>query len=281
MHSRLTKVTVTTAAGAAAVLLAAGCGSGSGSSNHSSAGGMSPSQAITLAANQSKQVTSFASTLNMQLSGQVTGSISGTFQAQTKPSLALNVNMNTLKVAGHTLPGGMQELLAGNTLYIKMSVLSQELGKPWVEIPLSEMQKDTGIDFTQLFQQVETSDPLVETQMFTSAKNVREVGTQNIGGVETTHYTGSFAIAAGVAKLPADMHALVSREIQTLGMSQVHFNVWIDAQHVVRKIEVTEPGSKESATVSMQITGLGQQVKIAVPPKSETANLPASALKGF
>jgi hypothetical protein len=282
MLSRLTKITVTTTAGAAAVLLAAGCSSGSspGASN-SPGGGLSPIQAIALAASHSKQVTSFSSTLDMQMSGESAGTISGSFQEETKPSLLMNVNMSTLKLAGENIPGGMQEILTGSDLYMKMSILSQELGKPWVVVPLSALQHGTGINFNQLMQQVQTSDPLVQTQMFTSAKNAKAVGTQTVDGVPATHYTGSYSVSQGLAKLPASMRSTVSKQLQMTGISQVHFNAWIDGQHQVRKIEVTEPGSQETADITMQITGIGQQVNITIPAKGETATLPASDLKGL
>lgn len=282
MLSRLTKVTVTTAAGAAAVLLAAGCGSGSSSnSSHSSAAGLSPLRAITLAADQSKQVSSFSSTLNMQLSGTSAGTMSGTFQEQSKPSLLLDVNMSTLKLAGQNLPGGMQEILTSNDIYMKMSILSQELGKPWVVVPVSELQHGTGINFAQLMQQVESNDPLVQTQMFASAKDVKSLGTQTIDGVQTTHYTGTYSVAAGISKLPASMRSMVTKQLQSAGISQVRFNAWIDGQHQVRKVQVAEGGGAETINITMQITGIGQQVNIAIPAKSDTATLPASALKGM
>jgi hypothetical protein len=285
MLSRSTKVTITTAAGAAAVLLAAGCsnssGIGPGSAQHSSAGGLSPLQAITLAAEHSKQLTSFSSTLEMQLSGPSAGTITGTFEEQTKPSLLMHVNISTLKVSGQNLPGGMQEIMTGNDLYIKMSALTQELHKPWVVMPFSALQKGTGINFSQLVQQLQTNDPLVQTQMFTSAKNAKAVGTQTIDGVQTTHYTGSYTVAEGISRLPSSVRAMVTRQLQTAGISQVHFNAWIDDQHQVRKIEVTEGGTAETVNITMQVTGIGQQVNVTIPPKSETATLPASALKAF
>lgn len=281
MRSRLTKVSVSTAAGAAAVLLAAGCGTSSSPAAHSSSGGLSPIRAITLAADQARQVTSFSSTLNMKLSGASAGTISGTFEERTQPSLLLNLDMNDLNVSGQSLPGGMQEIMTSSNIYMKMSELSQEFGKPWVVVPFSALQKGTGLDFSQIVQQAESNDPLVQTQMFTSAKDAHVVGTQTIGGVATTHYAGTYSVATGIAKLPASLRALVTKQLKTLGITRVSFNAWIDGQHQVRKIQVNEPGTAESVAVTMQITGIGQQVNITLPAKSQVANLPASALKGM
>jgi hypothetical protein len=281
MRSRLTKITVTTAAGTAAVLLAAGCSTSSSPGSHSSSGGLSPIQAITLAANQARQVSSFSSTLDMKLSGTSAGTISGTFTERTQPSLLLSLDMSTLNVSGQNLPGGMQEIMTGSDIYMKMSMLSQEFGKPWVVVPFSELQKGTGVDFSQIVQQAESNDPLVQTQMFTSAKDAHVVGTQTVGGVATTHYAGTYSVAAGIAKLPSSLRAMVTKQLKTLGITRVSFNAWIDGQHQVRKIQVTEPGSAEAVAITMQVTGIGQQVNIALPAKSQVANLPAKALKGM
>lgn len=285
MLHRLTKLAVT-AAGGAAVLLAAGCGGGSnpifgsGSSHHSS-GALSPIQAINLAAYQAKQATSFSSTLDMQTSGQAAATVSGTMAISTKPSLLMNLDMSTVSVAGQSLAGGMQEIMTGQDLYLKMPELQAELHKPWIVMPLSSLSKGTGLDFSQLIQQAEDNDPLVQTQMFTTAKNAKAVGTQVIDGVETTHYTGSYAVSAGVAKLPSDMRATVTKQLQALGISQVNFNAWIDAQHQVRKISVTEPGGKEQVSITMQITSIGQPVNVTPPPASQVTTIPSSDLSGL
>jgi hypothetical protein len=266
---------------AAAVLLAAGCGTSSSPTSHSSSGGLSPMQAITLAANQARQVTSFSSTLDMKLSGTRAGTIAGTFEERTQPSQLVSLDMNTLNVSGRNLPGGMQEVMTGSDIYMKMSLLSQEFGKPWVLVPYSALQKGTGINFGRIVQQAESNDPLVQTQMFTSAKDAHVVGTQTVDGVATTHYAGTYPVAAGIAKLPASLRTMVTNQVRTLGIAQVSFNAWIDAQHQIRKIQVAEPGRAESVAVTMQVTGIGQQVNIALPAKSEVANLPATALKGI
>jgi hypothetical protein len=280
MRSLLTKVSVAAAAGAA-VVLAAGCGNSSSPGHHSSAAALSPLQVITLAADQSKQVTSFSSTLNMQMAGLSWDTITGTMEEQSQPSLLVNVNMSTLNIGGQNLPGGLQEIVTGQAVYMKMAALSQQLGKPWIVIPFSELKNGIGAEFSSLAQQAETSDPLVQTQMFTSAKDVRAVGTQVVGGVETTHYTGTYSASAGITKLPASLRALATTQLQTAGITQVHFDVWIDAQHQVRQITVTEQGKTEHTAITMQVTGTGQQVKVAIPPASQTATLPASALKNL
>jgi len=277
MPSRPNKVIVTCAAGTAAVLLAAGCGGGD---MHQAAQALSARQEITLAANQAKQVNSFGSTLTVTMSGTVSGTIAGTMHIRTRPSRLADADFSTFDVGSQSLPGGMHEIVTDRSIYLKMALLSQQLHKPWVKISFSQLQQGTGFDFSQLTQQVQSNNPLVQTQMLAAAKDVRAVGTQIIDGVSTSHYTGSYPISAGLAKLPASDRAVAQKGLRTLGIKTVRFNAWIDGQHQTRKIVVTETGSVESLRVTMQVTSINQPVSVALPPASQVATIPASALHG-
>jgi LppX_LprAFG lipoprotein len=277
MLSRPNKVIVTCAAGAAAVLLAAGCGSGG---THPAARALSPQQAITLAANQAKQVNSFGVRMSITMSGTASVTMSGTAHVRIRPSLLADADFSKIDAAGQSLPGGMHEILTHRSIYLKMAPLSQQLHKPWAKISFSELQQGTGVNLSQLTQQVQNSNPLMQTQMLAAAKDVRAVGKQTIDGISTTHYTGTYSLSAGLAKLPASQRAVAQKGLQTLGVKNVRFNVWIDGQHQTRKIVVSETGSMENMTMTMQVTGINQPVSVTPPPASQVATIPASALHG-
>jgi glycyl-tRNA synthetase alpha subunit len=76
------------------------------------------------------------------------------------------------------------------------------------------------------------------------------------------------------------VRAVAQKGLWTLGVKTVHFNVWIDGQHLTRKIVVTETGSVETAKVTMQVTSINQPVSVTLPPASQVAAIPASALPG-
>src|SRR5487761_1707641 len=214
------------------------------------------------------------------MSGLASGTLSGTMQIRTRPSLLAEVDMSTFSIAGHSLSGGMQEILTNRAIYMKMALLSQQLHKPWAEIPFATLQRGTGVNLGQLIQQVQSNNPLVQTQMLASAKNVRAVGTQTIDGVKTTRYTGSYTVAAGIAKLPSSLRATERKGLAALGIKVVDFNAWIDAQHQMRKIVVAENGSTERMTVTLQVTSINRPVSVTIPPASQVATIPASALRG-
>ena len=160
MPSRPNKVIVTCAAGAAAVLLAAGCGSGG---THPAAQSLSPRQSIALAANQAKQVNSFGVRMSATMSGTASVSMSGTARVRIRPSLLADADFSKIDAAGQSLPGGMHEILTDRSIYLKMAPLSQQLHKPWAKISFSELQQGTGVNLSQLTQQVQDSNPLMQT----------------------------------------------------------------------------------------------------------------------
>jgi hypothetical protein len=62
-----------------------------------------------------------------------------------------------------------------------------------------------------------------------------------------------------------------------LGPSET-FKIWLDNQQQVRKLITSDRGSQEQATSTIQVTSINQPVSVALPPASQTATVPASAL---
>lgn len=269
-----------TTAGAAAALLAVGCSSGGGI-NVSGSGGsqpgakpMSPAQAVTLASQKAASVNSFATTLNVQMSGPFSGTMVGTMQLRKRPSLLIDAKFSKLALGRTSVPGGMEEIVTTKTLYLKLATLQQELGKPWAAVPVSAPSGHA--ELSQFTQQAQQNNPMIDVQMLSSAKNLRKVGTQTIGGVPATHYTGSFAASAGLAKLPASLRSTEQKGLQSLDITTLSFNVWINAQHEVQKIVVNEHGGSEQLAATMQVTRYNQPLTVSLPPASQVKALPAA-----
>jgi len=240
---------------------------------------MSPAQAITLASWQAKHATSFSSSWSVKMAGTPSGTMAGTFEMSTRP-LLFDMGVSTFNVGGRSLPGGVQEILTGHALYLKMPGLAQRFGKSWVKVSFAEFQKRTGISLAQITQQMQQNNPLVQTQMLAAAKNVRVAGHQMIDGVPTTHYTGTYTAAAQLARLPSSLRAAEQKALQRLGVTSAQFSVWIDGQHQARKIIVRETGTSEQVTATFTVTSINQPVRVTLPPASQVAAIPASALDG-
>lgn len=256
------------AAGTAAALLASGCSAG----RNSSGSEISPVQTVMLAAQQAKYARSFSSSLTITTSGMVSGTVAGTLEWRSRP-LLLDADFSTVNFGGQSLPGGIQEILVGRAVYLKMSVLAQRFGKPWVKLSFAEIRQGTGINLAQIVQQAQQSNPRVQMVMLAAAKNVRVAGHQVIDGVPTTHFTGTYPAAAAIARLPSSLRPAERKAFQRLGVTSVRFGVWIDGQHLARKIVTYENGASEQVTLTMTIKHINQPLSVTLPPSSQVATI--------
>lgn len=238
---------------------------------------LTAAHAIRLAAEHAQQVTSFGATISLRGTGAQNVSVAGTIRERTQPSPLLAADLPTVSAQGQALPGGVQEMVTSSAIYLKMAELARETGKPWLEIPASQVSKVTGASFGQLLQQ-DNTNPLVRTEMLASSKNVQKVGTATVDGVATTEYTGTYPLSAGLARLPATVRAKVAPQLQSLGLHSENFRIWLDGKQQVRKVVVSDQGSREQMTSTIEVTAIDQPVSAVAPPAAQTAVVPAGKL---
>jgi hypothetical protein len=274
------------AAAALAGCAAAGSGVGAAGSAANTAAPSSPLDAVQLAAKTTGGANSFTGTMSVQAtaksgapsSGNV--SITASMAEQLRPSLLTEVQIGTLSVAGQSLPGGLSEVVTPSSLYLKWSVLTQELhaGKPWLVIPVSALSKSSGVNLSQLFSQATNSSPLNESQLLAGASDVRKVGTGTIDGVPVTEYTGTVSLDKGMQYLSGSSKAAMQKEVAAAGLTTATFTVWVDGQRVMRKAVITEHGTALTEVVTVAISTLNQPVNIQIPAADQTTSLPTGAL---
>ncbi len=257
---------------AGALTIVAGCSSGP-------AKPLSARAAIGLAADETQHVNSMAATFSAQVNGSVSETTTGTIRMQIKPALLLDETVD-VSAAGQSFP--MDEIVTTKAAYLKstlFSALTEQSGKPWLEIPFSDLSGNLGSSLTNLLQSVQNGDPLTQTKMLAASKNVHSVGTQVIDGVRTTHYTGSFTASAALAALPASLRTLLAPLMKSV-TGDISFNVWIDAQHVARRVTEVETVMGETVNVTMNVTAVNQPVHIALPSASQVTTPPSGVLGG-
>lgn len=254
-----------------AVTLAAGCGSAGGGQEPEQPA--SPGKALALAAEQAKQVHSFASTLRVRISGTSAAALSGTMQYRAKPLLT-QLDL-TIGAGGQKL--AVKEIITGSVIYISLPAFTRQIGKPWLKMTFAQVRNNAGVNLAQLFQQTSSNNPFNQTLMLAASKNAREVGTQVIDGVPTTEYAGSYPAALGLRRLPPSLRSHLQPQINALGLRTVNFHIWLDAQHHTRRVITDQTGSNGSITSRVDTTAINQPVTITIPPSSQVAPLPAGA----
>jgi hypothetical protein len=224
-----------------------------------------------LAARQARAIRSYLVRLSLTGSGKLSDTVSGTMQLRVKPSLLAAMNL-TIGAGSVTEP--FSEILTPKAAYLKMPGLGRP-SKPWLRLSLTKGGV-AGAVMGQFLQSIETSNPQNRTEMLTASKDLRKTGTQIIGGIPTTRYTGSYSIGAALRKLPAGLRRQSGPAVRSLGVPAVHFTVWIDGQHQTRQIVIVESGKGTTITSRLQISAINQPVHVTFPPASQVAALPAA-----
>ena len=231
---------------------------------HTAAGA---ANAITALASNVPGVNSLVATLEIHATGRLAADLAGTLSEQVQPSPLVEVRT--------TVPSGLEAILAGNTAYLKLGALTQTAGKPWIKAPISALETSTGASLAPLIQQLQASDPLAQSQMFTAATDAREAGRATINGIPTTAYSGTYNLADGLAKLSPSQRASLQSDMGSSGITATRFTVWVDSKDQVRKISLVEVGKSTQIDIVLVIVSLNQPVQIQIPPAGEVVGATA------
>ena len=101
-------------------------------------------------------------------------------------------------------------------------------------------------------------------------------GSGVINGIPTTRYEGSYSVADEMKKLPPGLRKITSQSIAALGITKVHFTIWIDGKHQMRRVITVEKGSSSTITTKLDIISINQPVNVTLPPPSQVTSPPAS-----
>jgi hypothetical protein len=126
----------------------------------------------------------------------------------------------------------------------------------------------------------ESANPLDGLQALRGvSSDVEEVGTEELRGVETTHYRATLDLATALADAPADMRDRAQDLLDRAGEARMPVDVWLDAQDRVRKYTLSfenaslGESSDASVAVTYELYDFGAAVEVGAPPADEVADL--------
>ncbi|HEY2577825.1 MAG TPA: hypothetical protein VGI74_16080 [Streptosporangiaceae bacterium] len=242
-------------------------GASSSTGTGTTGSGLPVRQALYLALQQGKKDTSALGNINVQVSGSSASTSVGTMRMQFKPSTIIS---STVRVKASSRVVNLDEITAGNTLYIKTASLTVATGKPWAAIPSPAGAATVGQP------SMSNPNPLQDIELLFNSNDFHNAGTQVVNGVSTTQYEGSYPASDA-------LKGLKPSEIKSIG-SSIHGliaeTVWIDGQHQLRKVVTTEHVSAVTITITMNITAINVPLTVALPPANQVSHLPLSALGG-
>lgn len=211
--------------------------------------------------------------------GQMTIDMSGMFDAMGGAAGGAELEGLDELMGGLTEP--WEIVVDGGTTYIKGGMFAGLLGADtaWVSMPSDAGGADpTG----------GLGDPTGFLDLLGEAGDVAEVGTEDVGGTTTTHYSVVID-AAELARSAADGAGQELPDVPGLSGTEMTIDVWVDEQAAqVRRMVVELDGSSLGAAagtdtmgsvlLTMEITPLDEAVEVEVPDAAEVT--PAEELGG-
>ncbi|KAB8174811.1 DUF1396 domain-containing protein [Microbispora catharanthi] len=264
------------AAGAVAAITVAGCGTTATPSLQNAQ--LSAAEVIQQTAQKADDVNTYAADLVVNVTdakGGQGGVVQGTMLYQKTPQIASDINLSQVAFNGQSVPGGVRVILQGDVAYVKLDMLKTLVGatKPWIRLDLKQLGSQAGVNIDQYLAQAQQFDLKTSVAMLTASKDVKSVGSEQVGGVDTTHYSGSFPVDEAVKQLPEDQRGRMQGELANA--KDVKFDAWIDAQGLPRKVELNG-GKPDAGTfkATAMFKSFNEPVSIEAPAADQVGELP-------
>jgi hypothetical protein len=187
--------------------------------------------------------------------------------------------------------GGAEFIFQGVVLYARIPLLSNKLpgGKTWIKVDLRQAAQAFGLSVSQLSQLGGVDPGQYLTYLRATGGHVTQLGSDTIRGVSTSHYRATIDLSRVAATLPPVERSRVQAGIQALekstGIDTLPIDVWIDAQHRVRRIGLTLSGDAAGAggfgvSAKIDFFAYGPMPPVSAPPANEVFDVSrlASAL---
>jgi hypothetical protein len=212
---------------------------------------------------QAAQKSSSAGSMHMKLKGSVTAGGGQSVVLSGDGGFTKRAGSFKLDFNAGGLSGSIDAVIEGAQLYVRSPLFADALpkGKTWLKLDLSKQASAQGLDLTKLAAQ----DPAQTLARLSSLGNVKEVGTEQVDGVDATHYRGSLAA-------------------QTAGGTLGPFDVWVGKDDgYVRRVQFASgaAGSTPITHLTMDLSDFGEDVTVTVPSAATTADATTLNIPGL
>ena len=246
----------------AAAVVVTGCkpGTYSGASSSGSQSGIASSaSAFSLASQQTQSIRSFTADLEIQATGALNATLTGTLHEVTTPTpiIAIHAHAGAL--------GNIRVILTNGMAYMKSPFMMRAYGKPWVMGSMSSMTSTSGLNLGPLLSLLSTSSPLVQVPLFSQGQNTRMMGHSMMNGMRMSEWGGHYMLSNVLGSLNSQVQPSF-QSVMNSGVSMTRFRAWMDASHMVRKLVLIEQGTNTRIVITLVITSINQPMHIGMPP---------------
>jgi hypothetical protein len=243
----------------AVALLAAGCGGGGDSAS---------SDDIQRAASKTAEAGSLEADFAVSAQG-LTGSGSGVFNSKERTG-QMKMKLNA---RGREIP--VDSFVDGDVLYLRSPAFAQATtrNKQWIKLNLATLGSAQGsTDLSGILDASPT--PANALAYLQGSSTVDKVGSESVGGVDTTHYSVSANLDRAAQHASGATRDAVQGVISQSGVKTLPLEVWVDGNGYIRKVSYDEhAGRRQAATVTMELHDFGGPVAISAPPSDSVVDL--------
>jgi hypothetical protein len=176
----------------------------------------------------------------------------------------------------------------GDTAYVHFPPLAKQLpdGKTWVKGDAKTLSAAGSGDMQQ-FGSLAGTDPRDVFGMLRAVSgSIEAVGTDELRGVETSHYKATIDVSKLEKLVPAEQRQTlggIDEAAAQAGLTGIPVEIWIDGDQQVRKltfsIDAKQPGTSQSVKASFEVElyDYGKPLDITLPPADQVVD--AATLK--
>ncbi|MFI2086968.1 hypothetical protein ACH47C_07625 [Streptomyces rishiriensis] len=170
--------------------------------------------------------------------------------------------------------------VVGGVLYVGSDQPGQG-GKHWIKFGApghsatpSGIKADTGTMVDRV-----RDNPSHESGFLAAADDLKKAGAETVGGVSTTHYTGTATLDAIRAAYKDDEANVRQRtekslaQYEKLGVDELTMDLWADAQDRTRQLRMQGFGRHGQLDLTLTFTDFGKPVTVKAPPASDTVDM--------
>jgi len=182
----------------------------------------------------------------------------------------------------------LEAIQDGDTAYIRFPLIAGQLpaGKTWIKGDARALSSADAGQLSQFGSLAGTDPRDVFGFLKAISGSIEAVGSEDIRGVETSHYRATVDTAKLEALVPADQRRSLGgldQAAKQAGLAELPLDIWIDAQRRVAKLSVDidakQPGSDASVKASLvvELYDYGAPLDLDLPPADQVVD--AATLK--
>lgn len=243
---------------------------------------MTPAAAVAEAAKNVEDITS----LSYRLTGRMPeeGRVKAEATMRLKPDVAMSMKMTALDQGAD---GTAEIRLVDKAMFIGGgAAAAKEMdGKSWIKFDLAALGGAGGLGESLGAAGQADKNPAQESTFLTGSKDVKEVGTEKVDGVETTHYTGTVTLDELRDSLKAEGKATREQreksleQYDKLGIEKFTMDMWIGEDELTKQFRMRGQADKGPLDMTITFLDLNEPVNVAAPAAEDVMDL-AEMMKG-